>query len=135
MKQNLLKSALVILTFLTIGACRKSEMTTAGTPLPPGLFILNDERDLGGPPYYSTSTLSFYNFSTRKVTPDLYNTVNGKTLGYTGSDMEIYGSKMYIAVSNSSVIDIVNAKTGKAIKEVACLIPLHRRPHTGILGT
>jgi len=128
MKQNLLKSALVIIVCLTISSYRKTEMATAGTPLPPGLFILNDERDLGGPPYYSASMLSFYNFGARKVTPDQYVAVNGKTLGYTGNDLEIYGSKMYFVLANSSVVDIVNVKTGRLIKEVSVLDPTTQPP-------
>ena len=129
MKQNLLKAVLVILTCLTITACRKNEMKSKSTTgLPPGLFILNDGQDLNGPPYYSASTLSFYNLSARQFTPDEYNAVNGKTLGYTGNDLEIYGSKMYIAVTNSSVIDVVNAKTGEAIKEISLLDPASPPP-------
>jgi hypothetical protein len=124
MRRNLLKYTLVIFVSLTIASCRKYIMRpgpTDGTPPITGLYILNDERDLSGPPFYSASTLSFYNLSTRQVTPDRYYSVNGKTLGYTGNDMEIYGSKMYIAVTNSGIVDIVNAKTGRLIKQDSLL--------------
>ena len=50
-------------------------------------------------------------------TADLYKTVNGTDLGDTGNDAEIYGSKMYIVVNVSNVVDVVNAKTGKLIKQ------------------
>src|SRR5277367_3022335 len=124
MIRNLLKYILVVLVCLTTASCRKYTMPpepTVGTPPITGLYILNDERDLSGPPFYSASTLSFYNLSTRQVTPDQYYSANGKTLGYTGNDMEIYGSKMYITVTNSGIVDIGNAKTGRLVKQDSLL--------------
>jgi YVTN family beta-propeller protein len=113
MKRFLLKSILVILVGLIIASCRKYTMppgSVVGTSPITGLYILNDGL-------VDVSSLSFYNLSTRQVTPDQYFAVNGKPLGDMGNDLEIYGSKMYIVVANSDVLDIVNPKTGKLIKQ------------------
>jgi YVTN family beta-propeller protein len=91
--------------------------SAAGPSAPSGLYLLDEEAGAGA--------LSFYNLSTRQITPDQYQAVNGNILGDGGNDVEIYGSKMYIAVTNSSVIDIVNAKTGKLIKQDSLLNPVY----------
>jgi YVTN family beta-propeller protein len=113
MRQNCLKSILVILVGLTIASCRKYTMppgpTVGASPIT-GLYILNDGL-------VDVSSLLFYNLSTRQVTLDQYLAVNGKPLGNMANDLEIYGSKMYIVVANSNVVDIVNPKTGKLIKQ------------------
>jgi YVTN family beta-propeller protein len=112
--KNLLATALLATLF---AACTKDKITveppsdTDG----PGLFIIN-QGNFGA----NNSTLTYYNLATKKLFPDFYNTVNtDKKIGDTGNDVGIYGSKMYIIVNNSSNIEVVNAKTGMLIKEIA----------------
>jgi len=116
MKQIKLNYLLVAIAFVTVlASCHKDKIVqNSGTPVVTraGLYVLNQ----GG--YGSNnSTLTFYNYATKQLTPDLYSTVNGKPLGDVGNDLGIYGSKMYIIVNNSNKIDVVNAKTGKLIKQ------------------
>jgi hypothetical protein len=80
-----------------------------------GLYILN-QGGFGD----DNSTLTYYNYASKQLIPDFYAAANGGAqLGDTGNDIGIYGSKMYIVVNNSNVIDVVNAKTGVLIKQVA----------------
>ena len=83
------------------------------TPVTDGLYVLNQ-----GIFNDNNSTLSFYSYTSKQVTPDLFSAVNGRGLGDTGNDVEIYGSKMYIVVNVSSTIEVVDAKTGKSIKQI-----------------
>src|ERR1700743_586189 len=127
MKQNLLKYSLVILACLTIASCRKYTMSpgpTGGTSPVTGLYILNAGQA-------GASALSFYDLNTKQITADRYQAVNGQALGNMGNDIEVYGSKMYIAVTNSGVIDIVNAKTGRLIKQDSLLNPTAGPPWYG----
>jgi YVTN family beta-propeller protein len=112
MKRDLLKCITVILSCLAIASCRKYTVSpgpTGGASPSTGLYFLNLGEE-------GTSSLSFYNLNT-KVIIDPYQTANGQALGQAGNDIEIYGSKMYIVVTNSNVVDIVNPHTGKLIKQ------------------
>ncbi|WP_428331368.1 DUF5074 domain-containing protein [Mucilaginibacter sp.] len=113
-KLNYLFIALALISVLS--ACHKdkivpkSDTPTAVTRA--GLYILN-QGNFGG----NNSTLTYYDYTTKQLTADFFSSVNGSKLGDTGNDIEIYGSKMYITVNNSNRVDVVNAKTGKLIKQ------------------
>jgi YVTN family beta-propeller protein len=116
MKQIKLNSLFISLALLTVlASCHKDKVTpNQGTPKAEraGIYILN-QGGFGS----NNSTLTYYDYATKQLTADLYKTINGTDLGDTGNDAEIYGSKMYIVVNVSSVVDVVNAKTGKLIKQ------------------
>jgi YVTN family beta-propeller protein len=116
MKQIKLNSFFVAITLLTVlASCHKDKVTpNQGTPKAEraGIYILN-QGGFGA----NNSTLTYYDYATKQLTADLYKTINGTDLGDTGNDAEIYGSKMYIVVNVSNVVDVVNAKTGKLIKQ------------------
>ncbi len=98
-----------------LASCHKDKVIpNPGTPKAEraGVYILN-QGGFGS----NNSTLTYYDYTTKQLTADLYKAVNGTDLGDTGNDAEIYGSKMYIVVNVSNVVDIVNAKTGKLIKQ------------------
>lgn len=79
------------------------------TPDPPkeakALLILS-EGSMNG----NNSTLARYDLSTSSV--------DKRGLGDTGNDMFLYGSKVYIAVSGSSTIEVIEAATGKSIRQI-----------------
>jgi hypothetical protein len=115
-KLNYLFIAFALITVLA--SCHKDKVTPLGTGTAPvtreGLYVLN-QGEFGD----NNSTLTFYNYSTKALTADIFGSANaGSKLGDTGNDIEIYGSKMYIVVNNSNVVDVVNAKTGKLLKQI-----------------
>jgi len=116
MKQIKLNSFFIAVTLLIVlASCHKDKVTpNQGTPKAEraGIYILN-QGGFGA----NNSTLTYYDYATKQLTADLYKTINGTDLGDTGNDAEIYGSKMYIVVNVSNVVDVVNAKTGKLIKQ------------------
>ncbi len=71
-----------------------------------GLFNLNN------------STLAMYNLNTKEVFSDFFLAVNKRGLGDTANDMGLYGSKLYVVVTVSSQVEILDASTGKSLKRI-----------------
>ncbi|MDD3078828.1 MAG: YncE family protein [Paludibacter sp.] len=72
-----------------------------------GLFQMNN------------STLAVYNFENQKMTTDFFTSANNRGLGDTANDIEQYGSKLYIVVNVSSDVEIIDASTGKSLKQIS----------------
>lgn len=118
MKQFQLKTLMIAAALASVlSACNKDKITQ--TPELPaseqraGIYIVNQ-----GNITHNNSSLSFYNYTTKTATADIFTSANGRGLGDTGQDAKIYGSKMYITVNYSSTLEIVNAKTAKSIKQI-----------------
>ena len=119
MKQIKLKYLFISLVLITVlASCRKDRIQ----PIPDtptaeraGLYVLNQ-----GGITHNNSTLTYYDYATKKLTSDIFTAVNTNEdgLGDTGNDIGIYGSKMFIVVNNSDLLDIANAKTAKLIKKI-----------------
>ncbi|MCR8556773.1 YncE family protein [Mucilaginibacter sp. BJC16-A38] len=117
MKQIKLSYLLIAIAFVTVlASCHKDKIipkTDTPTATRAGLYVLNQ-----GVFQSNNSTLTYYDYTTKQLTADFFSSANGGSkLGDTGNDIEIYGSKMYIIVNNSDRVDVVNAKTGKVIKQ------------------
>jgi hypothetical protein len=118
MKQIKLNSLFIALAItVVLASCHKDKIVqNSGTPVPvrAGVYILN-QGEFGE----DNSTLTYYNYASKQLIPDYFAQANpGKQLGDTGNDIEIYGSKMYIVVNNSNVVDVANAKTGVLIGQI-----------------
>jgi len=99
---------------LILSSCHKDKVNPKpATPVTDGFYILNQ-----GLFNDNNSTLSFYSYSTKAVTADIFNSANARGLGDTGNDIEIYGSKMYIVVNISSTVEVVDPKTAKSIRQI-----------------
>ena len=99
---------------LILASCHKDKVVKPTiTPVTDGFYVLNQ-----GLFNDNNSTLSFYEYSSKQVTADIFTSANGRGLGDTGNDIEIYGSKMYIVVNISSTVEVVNPKTAKAIRQI-----------------
>ena len=77
-----------------------------------GVYVLNS-----GNKGNNNSSLSFYDFETKKVEADIFKKVNGRGLGDTANDILVYGSKAYIAVTNSNTIEVIDLQ-GKSLKQI-----------------
>lgn len=92
-----------------------------------GLYILSE-----GLFNQNNSSLAYLNFSNnlletwqeenktgvQKSSTDIFMKVNGRKLGDTANDMLLYGNKIYIAVSVSSYVEIIDASTGVSLEQV-----------------
>ena len=72
-----------------------------------GLFNLNN------------STLASYDLNSKTLVTDFFLAANKRGLGDTANDMGIYGSKMYVVVNVSSQIEVLDAKSGKSLAQIA----------------
>lgn len=81
-----------------------------------GMFILNEGSYQG-----NNASLNYFDLSSQFVTADVFKAKNNRGLGDTGQDMIKYGSKIYISVYNSSIIEVIDAKTAVSIKSIPVL--------------
>ena len=71
-----------------------------------GLFNMNN------------STLSLLNFDNHTLNSDYFLFVNNRSLGDTGNDMKMYGSKLWIVVNVSSQVEVLDIKSGISLKRI-----------------
>ncbi len=90
---------------------------TGGEPIVTlGAYVLNtgnwDGNDAG---------IQYLDFQTGELSEDLYAAANGEGLGDLGQDLCVYGSKIYVTVSNSSKVAIMdrNCRLLKSISVTA----------------
>ena len=67
----------------------------------------------------SNSSLTKYDFSTGATVSNYFEAQNGRCLGNTANDLLVYGSKMYIAISGESTIEVTSLDA-KSIKQIRC---------------
>ena len=79
-----------------------------------GVYVLN-----AGKLNNNNSTITYYDFASGFATTDVFAQKNGRILGDTGEDIIQYGSKIYIAVYQSSLIEVVDPKTMTSIKSIS----------------
>lgn len=79
-----------------------------------GTFILNQ-----GSWMQNNSSLSYYDFATKETTVDVFSAANKRVLGDGGQDALMYGSNLYVTVTESSVLEVIDPKTGVSKKSVS----------------
>jgi DNA-binding beta-propeller fold protein YncE len=115
---------LYILSLLIFGlvSCRKDngqlpseqELVGGGTAGKiKGLYVVN-EGNMGS----NKSSLDYYDYATGIYKRNLFGETNPGIvlgLGDVATDVAIYGSKMYVAVNGSNLVEVMNARTAKHI--------------------
>jgi YVTN family beta-propeller protein len=104
---------LAIAAIALVQSCKKDDVVTPEVPkVTTGLYVLSEGVN------QTKTTLTYYNLATNTPTTDFYAITNGSGLGDTGNDMIVYGSKMYIVMNVSSVVQVADATTAKSIKRI-----------------
>lgn len=67
----------------------------------------------------SNSSLTKYDLETGAAVQNYFEYQNGRRLGNTANDLLVHGSKMYIAVSGESTIEVTSLHA-KSIKQIKC---------------
>jgi len=81
-----------------------------------GMYILNE-----GNMNQNKASLDYLDFTTGKYHSNIYSQANPtivKNLGDVGNDIGAYGSKLYIVVNNSNLVEVVNVHTAKHIGQI-----------------
>ncbi len=79
-----------------------------------GVFVFNG----GNQSKAVEGSLSFIDLKNNTVLNDAFKTINGRSLGMTVQDGVILGSNLYIAVSESNTIEVVNKNTLESVKQI-----------------
>lgn len=112
MRKHWLFTVIAVTTFTGFSSCSDDD----DVPTPPetpvtGAYILNT-GGMGS----NNSSLQLYDPRTNAISGDIFEKNNARKLGDTANDLYIYGSKMYIAVSTSGKIEVLNTKGANVIK-------------------
>ncbi len=126
MKKYLLSLAVMAMGTTLLTGCLGDDSnsnTPTEIPVTKGVFIINN-----GSSYQSIDgSLTYINYAT--MTPsaqqNVYQMVNGESLGGTPNDVLVYGQKVYIAGSDENTIFVLDARNSKELKKVST---------TGLLG-
>ena len=81
-----------------------------------GALIINQ-----GSFHKNNSTISYYNFATQLIQDDIFAPANGRLLGDGAQDAIIYGSNLYVTVTESNMLWVMNPKTGVVKKAISLL--------------
>lgn len=81
-----------------------------------GVYVLNQ-----GQFQKNNAALTYLNLKDTTTTSDIFTAKNNRGLGDTGQDMIKYGSKIYVAVYESSLIEVIDAATGVSEKTIKML--------------
>lgn len=130
MKKQVLSLAVLLMGAFTFTACNddNNEQKTYVVPVTSGAYLVcsgNAYSNIDG-------SLSYLDYTTGKVGNKQFQAKNNRSLGGTPNDAMVYGSKMYIAVTDENTIEVVDAKTLKSITQInteslgsGCVKPRH----------
>lgn len=70
----------------------------------------------------NNSTLSVFDMQKKTLISDFFQQANGRKMGDTGNDLKRYGSKLYVIVNGSGQLEVLNAVTGKSIRQLSFVV-------------
>ena len=114
-----IKILLPLIILLVFVACKKNidpPVVTIPDNLKNGMLVLNE-----GLFQLNNSSLTWVDLASGTENNEFFTQKTGRLLGDTGNDMKRYGGKIYIVVNVSSTIEVLDAFTGKPVKQVSML--------------
>lgn len=125
-KLNIMRLVLVVVLGCLTVACRKDlkpipEQRQAILPADPsaqirGFYVVNE-----GNMNMNKASLDYLDYTTGIYRRNIYNEANPevvKGLGDVANDIGVYGSKLYVVVNVSNKVEVLDAKSGKRIKQI-----------------
>ena len=112
-KFKIQQAGLILISCIILASC-KPKVVEPPDDSTFNIWVLNEgliERNNG--------SITAYNTSTSVRSADFYSFANNRQLGDTPNDILRYGSKVYVVVSTSNIIDVIDSKTGISMKQIA----------------
>jgi DNA-binding beta-propeller fold protein YncE len=105
----------LLLLSLVLFSCEKKKNQVNSSSIVPknGLLVLCE-----GLFQQNNTALSWVNFEDESIDNQYFENKNGRLLGDTGNDMEIYGGKIYIVVNVSSTLEVLDKATNVSLKQI-----------------
>ena len=107
---------LIILIFLFSACLKKDPEVNGPVHLSNGIMVLNE-----GLFQQNNSSISWISLTDATVNTDLFLFKNDRNLGDTGNDMVLYGGKIYVIMNGSGLIEVIDKKTAKSLKQIPML--------------
>jgi DNA-binding beta-propeller fold protein YncE len=106
---------LFLLSICLVVACKKtpSENTPSNAKLEHGILVLEE-----GLFQQNNAALTWIDTQNGSINLTFFEQQSNRSLGDTGNDLKRYGNKIYVVVNVSSTLEILNATTGKSIKQL-----------------
>ncbi len=117
MKKNFPYIYLLIILFFVACDDMKNVPTPVDLPATPGetgkMYVLSE-----GLFNMNNSRLIQLKFDNHTLNSDFFLYINNRSLGDTGNDMQVYGSKLWIVVNVSSQVEVLDLKSGISLKRI-----------------
>ena len=114
---NWLKSACISILLVLPVACDRLTHDGGDANNIKGFFLLNEGDEDG-----NHSTLDFYDYNTGIYTKDVFTDRNPEMsgeMGNGGHDMIIHGTKLYVAMTRSDLVEVIDIRTAWHVDQVA----------------
>lgn len=114
---NSIKLFSFFLFFSLLYSCKKEQVQPSPLhkdALKNGILVLNE-----GLMNQNNSSLSWVNLENNEVTQKVFLTKNNRPLGDTGNDMLAYGGKIYIVVTGSSTVEVLQKYSLESLQQIS----------------
>jgi DNA-binding beta-propeller fold protein YncE len=98
---------------LLIAGCDKNNEIKPAGEFSNCVFIINE-----GPFSAGTGTISAFDRDSLRVTPDLFETINGRPLGNIVQSLTVFNEKAFIVVHKANKIEVVNQTDFKSVATI-----------------
>lgn len=108
---------LAVAAVASLTACddeKENELENQVPAITQGMLVLNN----GNMGKNIEGDITYYDYATSKAYQDMFQRANKRSLGNTPQCAIIYGSKMYIGVYKSEVVEVVDRYTMKSLKQI-----------------
>lgn len=118
MNKNRLFYFIIFFAGLLLWSCDDNDVPGEEIPHEGKTLLILNEGMMGN----NDATLARYDLLAGEIDKTYFSSVNKKGLGDVANDMLQYGSKIYIAVNKSGTIEVLEAATGRSIRQIAMKI-------------
>jgi DNA-binding beta-propeller fold protein YncE len=111
---KIFRTSLILILFFALISCKKDPAEEPAEDFVFDIWVLNE-----GLWNMNNASITGFHTTNGKIINDIYTHANNnRRLGDVANDIQLYGAKVYVAVSASSLIDVMDAQTGVSIKQI-----------------